>query len=486
MKQLASSAAVFFLALSANALGQAPSITADGGFAATALTECKTDLRYLNQVTGWQVTWPRQWAGVANRDDGFTEAAVEWQDAPQALDALIGKLRAGIDNDETAPRPVVLRVTQQISDLASDLETMNPRYFSESKNAKPWNGLLSVRVAPMLRMLESFLTEEYLPAAKGTPGLSGIANGEACFRNAVEFWTTLTLTKEEIESIGRRMLDDARTDLAATARLDETADDVMHRLRDAQNADDTTEEELIAISQAALDQAHDTVLGAFLYQPPRRIVVEPMANHLQASAPAGYYRPPQGDGPAGYIINPSRPGERRLMAEVIAFHEGVPGHHLFFDYPRDRESSGFNAGLLEGWAIYAEYVADEMGLYSTTLDRQGMMTKHLWAASRLLVEPGLHLGGWTREDAIGFMLDNTVLSRTEIEIEVDRYIAMPGHSLSYMLGADLILTEREQAREMLGEKFDIKDFHDVVLSPGVRPLPQVRTDVRAWVQRVNE
>jgi uncharacterized protein (DUF885 family) len=170
------------------------------------------------------------------------------------------------------------------------------------------------------------------------------------------------------------------------------------------------------------------------------------------------------------------------MAEVIAFHEGVPGHHLWSAYPRKEPSTGYNSGILEGWALYSEYLADEMELYSTTYDRQGMITKHLWAASRLIVEPGLHLRGWSREDAIRFMMENTVMSRTEIEIEVDRYIAMPGQSLSYILGADLILSERKSARNTLGSLFDISEFHDVILEPGVRALPQVREDIRAWVQ----
>jgi uncharacterized protein (DUF885 family) len=109
-----------------------------------------------------------------------------------------------------------------------------------------------------------------------------------------------------------------------------------------------------------------------------------------------------------------------------------------------------------------------------------MMAKHLWAASRLIVEPGLHLRGWSREKAIDFMLESTLLPRAEIEIEIDRYIAMPGHSLSYMLGADLILSERERARAELGPAFDIRAFHELVVGPGVRPLPQLRDEIRAW------
>ncbi|MFT7561134.1 MAG: hypothetical protein ACI93R_003059 [Flavobacteriales bacterium] len=154
-------------------------------------------------------------------------------------------------------------------------------------------------------------------------------------------------------------------------------------------------------------------------------------------------------------------------------------------YPRGTlasDAQSGTSGLSEGWAIYAEYLADEMGLYSSTLDRQGMMAKHLWAASRLIVEPGLHLRGWSREQAIAFMMKNTVMSRTEIELEVDRYIAMPGQSLSYILGSDLIMFERKRAREIMGSRFDIKEFHNVVFGSGLRSLHEVRADIRNWVE----
>ncbi len=459
-------------------------LVADAGFSRDGISACKTDLRYLNQVTGWQVGWPRQWAGVAAAESGFDQAAAHWSGAPKALGRLQNNLQRGIKNHETAPRAVVLRITQQVSDLASDLEQQNPRYFNGHDDAAAWNAVLHDDIAPALRKFHAFLEETYLPAAKTTPGLSEVENGKACFERAATHWTTLPLTQEEIEAIGNKLLETTRADLIATGQDGESFAGIMARLRAQQDTDATSEEELIAISQAALDRAQDNVLRAFSKAPPRNVVIELMAEHLRGSAPAGYYRAPEGGAPAGYIINPSRPGERRLMAEVIAFHEGVPGHHLFFDYPRTSPSSGFNAGLLEGWGLYAEYVADEMGLYSSTLDRQGMMAKHLWAASRLIVEPGLHLRGWSRDDAIKLMLENTLMARAEIEIEVDRYIAMPGHSLSYMVGADVLLTGREEARAILGEAFDIKAFHDVVLLPGVRTLPQVRDDIRNWANGV--
>ena len=166
------------------------------------------------------------------------------------------------------------------------------------------------------------------------------------------------------------------------------------------------------------------------------------------------------------------------MAEVIAFHEGLPGHHTRFAL--DLPEGDFNSGFAEGWALYSEYVADEMHLYSGRLDRAGMMAKHLWAASRLVVEPGLHLHGWTRARAVAFMHAHTALSDAEIAVEVDRYIATPGQSLSYMLGYDRIAAARRHAERALGPRFDLRQFHQIVLGPGSRSLDRVYADVVRW------
>lgn len=466
----------------APAFAQTPPLIADGGFLATPIAECKTDLRYLNQVGGWQTAWPREWEGVAAGGD-IDAALTRWKEAPAALTMAQTRLQGGIDANETAPRAAVIRVHQQVRDLASAIEARDPKYFSKADDSAAWNTLLTDEILPALQAYEAFLRTTYLPAARVNPGMSDWQGGAACFEQAALWWTTLDLPSEEIELIGERILNETRAELLASADDSETFDDIMARLREGQTNDETTAAELIAISEAALQRAEEQTLTAFAQKADAEIIVTQMPAHMQASFPAGLYQRPEGDGPAAYVINPSRPAERRLMAEVIAFHEGAPGHHLFFAYPRDAEFSGYNAGLLEGWAIYAEYLADEMGLYSTRFDRQGMIAKHLWAASRLVVEPGLHLHGWSREDAITFMLENTLLSRTEIEIEVDRYIAMPGQSLSYMLGADFLLTVRENARDAMGDDFDLRAFHDVVLAPGVRPLPEVGADVERWASK---
>jgi uncharacterized protein (DUF885 family) len=166
------------------------------------------------------------------------------------------------------------------------------------------------------------------------------------------------------------------------------------------------------------------------------------------------------------------------MAEVIAFHETIPGHHaphaLGYSYGSP------NSGYLEGWAIYAEYLADEMGLYGSDLDRTGMMLKHLWAASRLVIEPGLHVRGWIREQAVAFMRAHTALGEADIAIEVDRSIAGPGQPASYMLGYARFRAARDHAQAVLGPAFDLREFHEVVLGKGGRPLEEVQADVAAW------
>lgn len=469
---------------------QGSTVVADSGIAAQSLKNCKTDLRYLNQVVGWQVKWPRQWQNTISAGaDTASEAILTWSQTPSALTLAMETLRLGITSEETAPYAIVIRVKQQVHDLLSELTMANSKYtFNniEHKNAAQWNSLIRDEIVPAVSMFETFLHKEYLPEANKAPGLSKLSGGSNCFFEAVEWWTTLNPSLNEIEKIGRRFINESHAQLIATGKKGDSVESMLTALRTKIQNDQTNAKELVAISEMALARAHDKTLLSFSKRTTKEIIVSEMPKYLQASAPAGYYGRSQSNTPARYILNPSRPNERRLMAEVIAFHEGMPGHHLWSSYPRKEPSSGYNSGILEGWALYSEYLADEMDLYSTTYDRQGMITKHLWAASRLIVEPGLHLRGWSREDAIHFMIENTVMSRTEIEIEVDRYIAMPGQSLSYILGADLILSERKRARDILGNVFDISEFHDVILESGVRPLPQVRKDIRAWVQVTKE
>lgn len=469
---------------------QTISLSADSGIAGKPIENCKTDLRYLNQVLGWQSRWPLQWQNVVSSGPENAQNSITyWSKAPDEIYHAIKRLKEGLAQNETSPVAVVKRIQQQVNDLTKDLNSADSKYLFQDKthnNSIVWNTLFKQNISTALNSYSDFLKNEYLPNARKKPGLSFTKDGEACFLNAVTWWTGLDLSASEIEKIGWQYLNETNAELLKTGNEGESFTEILERLKTISMQNTTTAEELISISKAALTNARSRYHLAFSQNITQKLIVTELPKHLQAGFPAGRYSMAQaGKSEAQYIINPSRPNERRLMAEVIAFHEGIPGHHLWSAYKRNtpalRLTSG-TAGLLEGWAIYSEYLADELSLYSTTLDRQGMIAKHLWAASRLIVEPGIHLKGWSREKAINFMLENTLLSQTEIEVEVDRYIAMPGQSLSYILGADVILSERKRAQETLKGAFNLKDFHDVILLGGSRPLSVVRSDIKTWVQ----
>lgn len=476
--------AIFLLSVACFNVGATP-LRADSDVAAKALANCNSDLRYLNQVVGWQVQWPRQWKRIVQAGPTIKASHLQrWAQAGQAIDAAKEKLQTGIANRGAAPKVVVSRVSQQLADLLPVLQSDDSGYrFKDATTprSKQWNSLFDNEIIPAIKSYKNMLDQSYLPSATNEVGLGKLEGLSKCFVDAVTWWTTLQISVVDIESIGWQYLQDSQQQLLKTGAAGDSIESILASLRKFNQANKSDADDLRVLSQAALDRANDQTLSAFLNKAQSQLVVNDMPAYMQASAPAGYYVSAQGDNPASYIMNPSRPSERRLMAEVIAFHEGVPGHHLWVAYPRVKQGEGFNSALVEGWAIYAEYLADEMGLYSSTLDRQGMFAKHLWAASRLIVEPGLHVRGWPRKKAIKFMLDNTVMSKTEIEIEVDRYIAMPGQSLSYILGANFILTERQYAKDALGKAFELKGFHEVILRHGVRDFKQVKAQVRRWV-----
>jgi len=466
------------LLVAAPALGEP--VEAGAGLGGAGIEGCRTDLRYLNQLFGWQASWQRRWAALGGAsDDSIREAIATWRTAPAALRSDEAALVPG--GPGAAPRVIVERVLAQVDDLARTLRRQAPTLRADADPAlrRQWQALFADEIAPAVEQYRDFLRDRYLPAASPGAGLSGTPDGPRCFRQAVRYFTTVDRPPEEIERLGLTLLERTEAELG---RLYRTRDipPLLARLR-ATREEGFTPERLVALSAAAIARAEAAMPLMFSRAVRHPVTVEALPGALEASAAAGFYRPAAGDRPAAYVINLSRPQDRRLMAEVIAFHETLPGHHTqpALDFP----VGDFNSGFAEGWALYSEYLADEFGLYGGPLDRAGMMAKHLWAASRLVVEPGLHLHGWSRERAVAFMRDHTALTDAEIAVEVDRYIATPGQSLSYMLGYDTIARARHYAERRLGRRFDLRRFHDVVIGRGSRALDTVYADVVRWADR---
>ncbi|MBV9931327.1 MAG: DUF885 domain-containing protein [Alphaproteobacteria bacterium] len=470
------------LALAGAAPAAAEPVEAGGGtLSRTETPACHTDLVYLNQLFGWQVRWPREWASLAGSSDGeVRDAIARWRTAPAALAADTAALAATRPAGGRAPREVVERVLAQVRALEGSLGAGPPPLAATVDPALrvEWTRLFNEQIAPSVVAYRRFLAEAYLPGAARSPGLLATPDGPQCFRALVRSFTTADLASEEVEAIGWRLLRATEADMAKTNRLSVAElPAFLETLRHRQDPAFTAEV-LTRTSQAAIARAAAAMPRIFRGPVRKPILVKPLPKAMEESFPAGLYQPATGTAPAAYVINLSRPMDRQLMAEVIAFHEGLPGHHAShaLGYP----FGTFNSGFLEGWGLYAEYVADELGLYSGPRDRTGMMAKHLWAASRLIVEPGLHVRGWSREQAVAFMRRHTALSEPEIALEVDRYIATPGQSLSYMIGYDRIRAARDYAQAKLGRRFDVRDFHDVVLRGGSRPLAAMYADVVRW------
>jgi uncharacterized protein (DUF885 family) len=454
---------------------------AGGGPGAAPLKDCKTDLKYLNSITGWQIIWPREWKQVDEApDQANPDFFAEWALGPRALEQDEAALRAGLGTIAAAPRSAVQRVLDQVASLEVELD--HGEFARGAWASDPKRRAMIAAIRPAVEKYRLFLANEYLPRASSGSGLPQTAEGRQCFARAVEKWTGLNPTVPQIEQTGWRILKDTDRELLKTAGVPASRKRaLLDKLRTSEPNEHVTGDDIVRISQAALRRAEAKLPGWFIDIPRAEpLAVEPMDAAMAVNAPAGSYSPKLGGRlRAVYEVNTSRPADRRLMAEVIAFHEGVPGHHLAA--LASHGEGGFDSGFGEGWAIYAEYLADEMGLYSTKRDRMGMMAKHLWAASRLVVEPGLHVHGWSRDQAIRFMLDHTALPQKEIEIEVDRYISMPGQSLSYMLGYDRFHAMRERAQAALGPKFNLPRFNQVLLRKGMRDLDDVDKDVTAWI-----
>ena len=473
-----------FLLLSGAVFGQEQP-QAGGGFLAQSFS-CETDLRLLNQISGWQTTWPAQWAALRAGDEtSYLEAAAFWAGAGEVLEADIEALRTGLASGRATPRVVAIRVMAQLDGLIDEAVITPPgRSDAQTPSAgeQAWLDTFERDVLPALENYRSFLAETYLPAAPESPGLSRLPDGEACYMAAARFWTSLEVSEPELTQTGERLLAEFKTQLSDLADVPEAEiPGYVQTLREPAEAEGVTGEELVAISEAAIARAEAALPQIVDETRVGPVVVEPMNEAMERSFPAGFYRPGGPDRPGAYVINRSRPEDRRLMAEVIAFHETVPGHHLEGEVVRQADGLGeFNSGFVEGWALYSEFLAEELGLFSSDFDEIGSVAKHLWASSRLVIEPGLHLHGWSRDQAVEFLVEHSPLSLAEAELEVDRYIAMPGQSLSYMLGAEVIRELRRDAEARLGARFRLQDFHRIVLRTR-RSLSVVQDDVEAWV-----
>lgn len=352
-------------------------------------------------------------------------------------------------------------------------------------------------VYPAMRRYRECIHDEVLPRARtdDQPGVSHVAGGGAYYRLCIRRHTSLELSPNEIHEIGLAEVAKIRAEIAELGqKVFGTPDvaEIQRRLRTDPALHFTTAAQIEATARATLARAETAVPGAFGIQPKAPCTVVPIPAHEAPFTTVAYYREPAADGsrPGRYYINTFEPTTRpRYEAEVLAFHEAVPGHHTQIAIAQElgalplmRRHSGSTA-FVEGWALYTERLCDELGLYSSDVDRLGILSFDAWRACRLVVDTGLHSLGWSRAQAIDYMKQNTLLAENNIANEVDRYIAWPGQALAYKLGQREILSLRAEARTKLGAAFRLADFHDRVLENGAVNLAALREAVERWIAR---
>jgi uncharacterized protein (DUF885 family) len=466
-----------------------------------AASSCHRELWEVNQQAGPQVSLLDLAAlqPVASAEERG-EVLDRWRAIPAYLDQYSANLTRGLDSGLVAPRINVERVLAQLDRLVgAPLDSsalMAPAHRAHGAEAAAFAGqlrpLVKDSIIPALIRYRDLLGQRILSQARTEVGVSALPGGAACYRALIRVHTSLDLGADELHGIGLEAVAAIRGEMLVIARRQfgtENLDSLIGAIREDPTQGFRTRDEVFQAAQQATQRMEKQLPRLFGRLPSHPLVVERMPAYQEADAPSAYYFPgtPDGARPGRYLVNTYNPGSRpRYTAEVLAFHEGVPGHHLQIALAQELALPDFRrygdgqTAYVEGWALYTERLAAEAGVYRDDLSRFGMLTFQSWRACRLVVDTGLHALGWTRQEAIDYLLANVPLSRLDIENEVDRYIADPGQALGYMVGQREIFRLREAARQRLGNRFDLRQFHDLILGSGPVTLPLLDSLVSRW------
>jgi uncharacterized protein (DUF885 family) len=425
---------------------------------------------------------------------------------PELVDQHIALMAKGVETGVTYPRVVLRGVGQLIGNQLVEDPAESPIYtlaFAEMPGSIPPSdqerlraealAVLEDSVIPAYRKLQKYFIEEYEPGARQTIGCSDLPDGRAWYEHRIRMQTTTEMTPDEIHSLG----------LSEVARIRAE----MEKIRDESgfNGDLTaffdflrsdpqfffTDEEMLLMTYRDISKRIDPELTRLFGTLPRLTYgVIPVPEYSEKSQTTAYYSGGSYEaGRPGYFYAntydlASRP---KWEMEALTLHEAVPGHHLQIslakelkDLPRFRQHAFFTA-YGEGWALYAESLGPELGMYKDPYSRFGQLTYEMWRAVRLVVDTGIHARGWSRQQAIDYFMENAGKAEDDIRVEVDRYIVWPGQALAYKIGELKIKELRARAEEALGDSFDIRRFHDQVLGAGSLPLEVLEARIDEWV-----
>jgi uncharacterized protein (DUF885 family) len=462
---------------------------------------CKEELWDVNPAFGWH----NKLATVAEKQPVGTperraQALERWQTFPAVVQQQINNLQKGMDQGYTAPKPAVERVLMQIKLIAYSKPEESPYYdFAQRDGDMEFKAriadLVQTQINPSLQEYIAFLEKEYLPKARTAIGASALPSGDECYQAKIKQETTLTISPREIHDLGLQYMQKLSKEVAEIGAKKYGTQDmaqIFKLAKDESTGVFNSEQEILNYNMEALKRIKARAPQWFDIMPRTPGILKPYPLHRAKTGASGEYNPPTEDGsePGIFYINTYQPEKRsRIDQEATLFHELIPGHHFQVALQYEDKSIPslnhylWNSGYGEGWALYVERLADEMGVYDDEISRLGMLSNESLRASRLVVDTGIHVMNWNRQQAIEYLTKHTALSANIIQGEVDRYIMLPAQATSYMLGKLEIEKLRQQSKDKLGSNFDIRQFHNQVLKNGVLTLPMLNSQIESWLNQ---
>ena len=425
---------------------------------------------------------------------------------PILFDSAIANMRKGMASGVVQPRALMVKVLPQLDALIKDTpeDTLfwgpiarMPADFSAADKARltaAYREMIAERVLPAYRELRSFIADEYMPKTRSAPGMDALPDGADWYAFNARTSTTTDLTPDEIHRIGldevARIHGLIRSDVMAKVGFKGSLQDFFRFMQDDPRFTFASEDALLAHYRALEAKVDARVKQQFSLIPRAPFEIRAVEPFRAQSAAGGSYMPPSEDGtrPGIFYVNTYDLATRKTWdAEDLYLHEAIPGHHFqialqqeLTGLPKFRRFGGETA-FIEGWGLYAESLGRDLGLYQDPYDYFGYLQNELWRAIRLVVDTGLHSKGWTREQVIKYMLDNSAESETQSTAEAERYMAIPGQALAYKIGELKIQELRKRAQTTLGPRFDIREFHAEVLKDGAVPLSVLEAKIDRWI-----
>jgi uncharacterized protein (DUF885 family) len=439
-----------------------------------------------------------------NRKD-YEDYRSRLRQIPRVLDEAMGHMRDGLRDHRVPPKYLLEKVSSQAQQIADDSLDKSPftaplGKFPDSISEKDRQALreaiestVKTAVAPAYAKFAKFVREDYAPHGRLDPGVWALPDGEARYRFAVRRQTTTDFTADQIHQMGLKSVAEIEAQMLAIAKAQGFSDlkSFNAHIRQDPKLRATSGQQLLDLYTHYRDQMYGKLPELFGRLPKNKLAVVAMESFRSADGVPADYSLGAGDGsrPGRINVNEYAPGKRLLLnVEAIAYHEGVPGHHLQFSIAQEltglppfrRYNLDLNA-YTEGWAFYSERLGKEVGFYQDPYSDYGRLQNETWRAVRWVVDTGVHSQHWTRQQMIDFFHEHTAMDDQNIETEVDRYIAWPAQALSYKMGQMKILELRARAQKELGAKFDLRAFHDAVLDQGPLPLDVLEAKINEWI-----